>query len=64
MPLTVACTDCGENPEYTCHLHSFPDAPWLCRNCTDKRVKALYQEIAELKEQVEIYVEKEAGASW
>jgi hypothetical protein len=45
MPINMPCTDCGEHGDATCHLHEFPDEPWLCRGCTDKRVKKLHEEL-------------------
>jgi len=53
MPVCMACTDCGKNPEATCHLYCFKDEPWLCRKCTEKRVKKLYNKIKSAEKRVE-----------
>jgi len=45
MPINMPCTDCGKHGDATCHLLSFEDEPWLCRGCTDKRVKKLHHQI-------------------
>lgn len=52
MPFNMNCEDCGGNGDATCHLLSFEDEPWLCRECTDKRVAKLVARIAELEKQL------------